>query len=213
MKKAIIAITLLLLSGVGGFFGYRYYQDKKMVDMINSNVWTVNEMSNLKLVEMTIDNDSLFTDALYALLEKKVEDKNLQASIDIKIKDTSIDLNKLKKMLIKISNGTTEVSDSLIITKKAPHTIIGRLEFNAGEIDTTENGRTNVIQLLEDLYTRNNLQVSIHPYFNQRETSWIKISIPEAKTLVRPVVETPIETNRQTDSSTTEEIDTEEDLD
>lgn len=213
MKKAIIAIVLLLILGAGGYFGYRYYENKKIVDEINSNVWSVEEINNIKMVEMTIDNDSLFTDALYALLEKKIEDRNLQTSLDIKIKDTSIDLNKLKKMLIKISNGTTEVSDSLIITKKAPHTIFGRLVFNAGDLDTTETGKSNVVQLLEDLYTRHNLEVSIHPYFSKLETNWIKTSIPEAKTLERPVIDTVIETNEHTDSSTTEDLETAEELD
>lgn len=207
MKKAIIAIILLLSLGTGGYFGYRYYENKKMVDEINSNIWTVNEMSNLKLVEMTIDNDSLFTEALYALLEKKLEDRNLQASIDFKIKDTSIDLNKLKKMLIKISNGTIEVSDSLIIDKREPHNISGKLAFNAGELDTTGIDKAKVLQLLEDLYTRNNIEVSIHPFFNERETSWIKTSIPAAQTLVRPAVETTTELNEETETPAAEELD------
>ena len=99
-------------------------------------------MGNFKLVEMAIDNDSLFTDALYALLEKKIDDGNLQASLKIKISDTSIDLKNLKKMLIKISNGTVEVSDSLKIIKREPHTILCRLDFNVATTDSTENAKS-----------------------------------------------------------------------
>ena len=211
MKKAIIAITLLLAIAAGAFFGYRFYEDKKIADSYNANTWTVEEMGNFKLVEMAIDNDSLFTDALYALLEKKIDDGNLQASLKIKISDTSIDLKNLKKMLIKISNGTVEVSDSLKIIKREPHTILCRLDFNVATTDSTENRKTNILQLIENLYTRENLDVSVHPFFDKHETDWVKAPIPEPQELAKPVYE-PEPTEVTTDEAPAEDAEVEIDL-
>lgn len=204
MKKAFIAITLLIVTGVGAYFGYDLYKQKKLEDEINSNKWTVEEMGNLNLVEMTIDNDSLFTDALYALLTKKLEDGDLPASLEFKINDSSTELSSLEKILIRISDKNYIVSDSLIIEKKEPHSLYGKLKLNIAKIDSTNSDKSGLIHFIENLYTLENIEISIKPYLKKYEVGWINAEIPEARVLERPLPETSIEEFPSADSEVEE---------
>lgn len=204
MRKAVIAIILLIVTGVGAYFGYDFYKQKKLEDEINSNKWSVEEMGNLNLVEMTIDNDSLFTDALYALLTKKLEDGDLPASLELKINDSSTDLSSLEKILIRISNKNYMVSDSLTIEKKEPHSLYGKLRLNIAKIDSTNTDKSELIHFIENLYTLENIEISIKPYLKKYEVGWINADIPEARVLERPLPETCIEEFPSVDSEVEE---------
>ena len=96
------------------------------------------------------------------------------------------------------------VSDSLTIEKKEPHSLYGKLRLNIAKIDSTNTDKSELIHFIENLYTLENIEISIKPYLKKYEVGWINADIPEARVLERPLPETCIEEFPSADSEVEE---------
>lgn len=180
MKKAVIAIIILLVCA-GGIFALYKYLDQQHKNSNTSTTgqekWQVEEFGKLNIAGMTIDNDSLLTEALEALLTQKIQDKKLDGSIDLTISNTVADLEDLTCILIRITNGDISLQDSLhAVNEKGAHEVHGTLKIASANLDSTKQAE-EILDFLKDLYKKEDLKVSINPQFGEDSEEWEEISI------------------------------------
>ncbi|MCQ2192646.1 MAG: hypothetical protein MJZ23_07305 [Paludibacteraceae bacterium] len=173
MKKIIISIVLLF-SVCGSAFGiYNYIKNMKELEALRSSTWTVDEVKDMTVQGMTIDNDSLMTDALTALIIRKIENGNADCSLGMKISDSQIDMGNLKTLMVRISNGDLSITDTLGNTEIDGHSISGSLHFTGEEILKVSTQSEETLQYILSLCKKEELKIEVNPDFGNGETEWL----------------------------------------
>lgn len=183
MKKALFAVVLLLLCAGGGYGVYHYMKHKEEVKNIQANKWTIERMDKMSLQGIAIDNDSLITNALDALLTKKIQDKELNGTLLLTLCSSDIDFSAIKNLSIKISNNATSITDTLQLSPTANKKADCELTLTSENI-AADKAET-VLQFIEDIYTRNNITIEVKPDFGNGYTEWTGVSVPSYRPINR----------------------------
>lgn len=151
MKKIILAIgAVVVLAGLCSFALFKHHQATEAAKQ-TPNQWKVEGISEYKVMDIALDNDSAFTGALEALVTAKIEYGKVPVSVRVKVSDTKTPMDSVKNIILCIQNGDCTLTDTLERDSSNAHYAEGVLSFDAARLHKDSLSTESIIGLLKAL--------------------------------------------------------------